>query len=120
MFQRELGALPGTVHLEVEQGATPVVAPPRRVPTSLKKKLKEELNRLQQLEVIAPINEPTLWVSSLAVAVKKSVALRICIDPRPNNTVLKRERNQLPVLEDILPELSKARVFSTVDLKLGY
>ena len=27
------------------------------------------------------------------------------------------ERYQLPVLEDILPELSKARVFTTVDLK---
>ena len=120
VFQRELGALPGTVLLEVEQGATPVVAPPRRVPTSLKNKLKEELDRLQQLEVIAPISEPTPWVSSLAVAVKKSGALRNCIDPRPLNTALKRERYQLPVLEDILPELSKARVFSTVDLKSGY
>ena len=64
VFQRELGALPGTVHLEVEQGATPVVAPPRRVPTSLKEKLRKELDRLQQLEVIAPIDEPTPWVSS--------------------------------------------------------
>ena len=72
------------------------------------------------MEVIAPINEPTPWVSSLAVAVKKSGALRICIDPRPLNTTLKRERYQLPVLDDILPELSKARVFSTVDLKSGY
>ena len=44
VFQRELGELPGTVHLEVEQGATPIIAPPRRVPTSLKKKLKEELD----------------------------------------------------------------------------
>ena len=86
VFQRELGALPGTVHLEVEQGATPVVTPPRRVPTSLRKSLKEELDRLQQLEVRAPINEPTPWVSILAVAVKKSGALRICIDPRPVNT----------------------------------
>ena len=51
---------------------------------------------------------------------KKSGALRICIDPRPLNTALKRERYQLPVLEDILPELSKAKVFSTVDLKSGY
>ena len=33
IFQWELGILPGTVHLEVEQGATPVVAPPHRVPT---------------------------------------------------------------------------------------
>ena len=27
VFQRELGALPGTVHLKVEQGATPVITP---------------------------------------------------------------------------------------------
>ena len=58
VFQRELGALPGTVHLEVKQGATSIVSPPRRVPTSLKKKLKTELDRLQQLEVITSINEP--------------------------------------------------------------
>ena len=120
LFQRELGTLPGTVHLEVEQDATPVVAPPHRVPVSLKNKLKEELDRLQQLGVIAPIDEPTPWVSSLAVAVKKSGSLRICIDPRPLNAALKRERYQLSVLENILPELSKARVFSTVDLKSGY
>ena len=55
-----------------------------------------------------------------SVAVKKSGALRICIDPRPLNAALKRERYQLPVLEDILPELTKVRVFSTVDLKSGY
>ena len=41
------------------------------------------------------------------------------MDPRPLNTALKRERYQLPILEEILPELSKARVFSTVDLKSG-
>lgn len=104
VFQKELGALPGTVHLEVEQGATPVVAPPRRVPTSLKMKLKEELDRLQQLEVIATIRKRTPWVSSLAVAVKKSGALRICIDPRPLKTPLKRERYHLPVLTPGAPK----------------
>ena len=46
--------------------------------------------------------------SGLAVAVKKTGALRICLDPRPLNTALRRERYQLPVLEDILPELSEA------------
>ena len=81
VFQRELGTLTGTVHLEVEQGATPVVAPPRRVPTSLKEKLKKELDRLQQLEVIAPINVPTPWVNSLAVVVKISGALRLVSTP---------------------------------------
>ena len=42
------------------------------------------------------------------------------MDPRPLITSLKRERYQLPVLEDILLELSKARVFTTADLKSGY
>ena len=101
------------MHLEVEQGATPVVAPLCRVPTSLKSKLKKELDRLQQLEVIAPIDEPIPWVSNHAVVVKNSGALRICIDPRKLNTSLKRERYQLP-------ELSKARLFTTEDLKSDY
>ena len=85
--------MPGTVHLEVDPSATPVAVPPCRLPTALKGQLKQELDRLQQLEVLAPIDEPTPWVSSLAVAVKKSGALRICIDPRPLNTALKRKRD---------------------------
>ena len=120
VFQRELGTLPRTVHLEVDQNITPVVAPPRRVPASLKGQLKQELGHLQEIGVITPVDEPTQWVSGLAVAVKKTGALRICLDARPLNTALRRERYQLPVLEDILPELFEARIFSTVDLKSGY
>ena len=108
------------MHLEVDQNITPVVAPPRRVPASFKGQLKQELDRLQEIGVITPVDEPTQWVNGLAVAVKKTGALRICLDPRPLNTALRRERYQLPVLEDILPELSEARIFSTVDLKSGY
>ena len=32
VFQRELGTLPGTVHLEVDQNITPIVAPPLLYP----------------------------------------------------------------------------------------
>ena len=46
VFQRKLGMLPGTVHLEVDQNITPVVAPPRSVPASPKGQLKQELDRL--------------------------------------------------------------------------
>ena len=58
VFQRELGTLPGTVPLEVDQNITPVVAPPRRVPASLKGQLKQELDRLQEIGVITPVDEP--------------------------------------------------------------
>ena len=43
-----------------------------------------------------------------------------CIDPRPLNEALRRERYPLPTIEDILPELSHAKVFSKVDLSHGY
>jgi len=56
----------------------------------------------------------------LAAAVQKTGALRICLDLRPLHTVLRKERQQLRVIEYTLPELSDTRLFSTVDLKSGY
>ena len=97
----------------------PVVIPTRRIPTALKQKFKKEIDRLQNLGVIAPVDKPTPWVSSVVVATKKSGALRICIDPRPLNAALNK-RYQLPILEDIFPELGQVKVFSTVDLGSGY
>ena len=95
-----------------------VVAATRRVPVALREPLKSELNKLQTMNVIAQGEEPTDWVSNVVVARKKNGDLRICIDPHALNKALKWERYQLPTLEDILPELSKARVFSTIDLKI--
>ena len=120
IFEVELGSFPGEVHLEVDENVRPTVAPTRRIPTALKEKFKEELDRLEELGVIAKVDKPTPWVSSVVVATKKSGALRVCIDPKELNTALKRERYQLPVLDDILPELSQAKVYSTVDFRSGF
>ena len=120
VFSKDLGTLPGTVHLQVEENAKPSNTPPRRVPTALREKYKDELNRLENLGVLAKVDKPTAWVSSVVKATKKSGALRICIDPRPLNQALKRETYQLPVLDDLMPDLAKAKVFSTVDLTAGY
>jgi len=56
----------------------------------------------------------------MAVATKKDGSLRICIDPRSLNLTLKQEHYQLPVLEDILPDIVKAKVFSEVHLSHVY
>ena len=120
VFSKDLGTLPGTVHLQVEENAKPSITPPRRVLTALKEKYKDELNRLENLGVLTKVDKPTAWVSSFVIATKKSGALRICIDPCPLNQALKRETYQLPVLDDLVPDLAKAKVFSTVDLTAGY
>ena len=115
-----LGCMEGTLHLEVDKSVQPSIMPPRRVPLTLKERLKEELTHLERLNVIKREEEPTDWVSSLVVTEKPNGKLRVCIDPQHLNTALKRSHYPLPVIEDILPELADVKVFSKADLKDGF
>ena len=88
VFGDELGTLPGVAHFEIDSCVTPVVAATRRVPVALREPLKIELNKLQTMNVIAQVEEPTDWVSNVVVARKKNGDLRICIDPHTLNNAL--------------------------------
>ena len=120
VFNDELGHFRGEVHLEVDPTIQPVITPARKVPFALRPLLKDDLDRMTAKEIIVPVTEPTEWVSALAIATKKSGELRVCVDPRPLNKALRREHYKLPTLDDVLPELSKARIITTVDLRQGY
>ena len=115
VFVNKLGRLPGVVHLEVDPNYKPLVLPAQKIPVSIRNQFKVETQQLERLGVIAPVEEPTKWVS-------KSSALRVCIDPKPLNEVLKRERYQIPLIDDLLliTDLSVARVFSKVDLASAF
>ena len=108
-----------TVHLTIENGATPVVRCTRTLPEARKDAVKAELQHLVDESIIVPIDEPTDSVSQMSVAEKKA-GIHICIDSRPLNEVLNREHYKLPVLDDVLPELTSACKFSVCDLKSGY
>ena len=108
------------MHLQVHPGSKPVILPARKVPVSIRENFKEELQRLESLKVIAPVDEPTEWVSQIVVAVKKSGELRVCIDPKPLNDALRREHYQIPVIDDLLPDLTDARVFTKTDLASAF
>ena len=114
------GFMEGKLHLEIDKTVTPGINPPRRVPFALKEKLKSELDRLEGLEIIRKVKEPTDWVSSCVVVEKPNGKLRICIDPVHLNKALKRSHYPLPVIEDVLPELADVKVFSKADLKDGF
>ncbi|XP_028394385.1 uncharacterized protein K02A2.6-like [Dendronephthya gigantea] len=115
-----LGKIEGKLHLEVDETVTPVVMPPRRVPIAVKPKLKEELDRLEALNVLVKEEKPTAWVSGFVASAKPNGKVRVCIDPQHLNTALKRRHYPLPVVEEILPELDKAKFFTKADLKDGY
>ena len=80
-----LGCLAGEHKTCTDDKVTPVVHSCRKVPFTLRKKIKEELGLMEKLDVITKINEPTYWVSSLVIVVKKKGDLSICLDPRDLN-----------------------------------
>ena len=57
------GKMEGQYHLELEEGAVPIIHPPRKVPVALKTQLKDEVTRLENLGILAKVTEPTPWVS---------------------------------------------------------
>ena len=120
VFDGRLGTLPGKVHLHVAEGAKPVQCPARKVSVTLKPKLKDELDVMVEMGVICPIETPTEWCNQISIQTKKDASLRMCIDPRQLNKVLQRELYPLPTMEEVLPEMSTARVLSKVDLQSGY
>ncbi|KAG0720418.1 hypothetical protein GWK47_048557 [Chionoecetes opilio] len=65
-----LGQFNGTAHIELDPSVRPVVHAPRKCPIHLRKDLEKELDRMLKLGVIAKMDEPTEWVSSLVVARK--------------------------------------------------
>lgn len=65
------------------------------------------------------VNGPSKWISPV-VAVPKGDGVRICIDMRRANEAVERENHPLPTIEDFLPHLGKAKVFSRLDVKNAF
>ena len=54
------------------------------------------------------------------VVEKKDKSLRLCLDPKPLNEAMLRERYVIPTPADVQSQLSRKRLFSVIDMKDGY
>ena len=116
-----IGTLPGPAyHIELKDDYTPVRNPPRSVPIGMQDAYKAELERLQQEEVIIEVDHYTEWVNSIVPVQKPDGYIRLCIDPRNLNMAIKRNPYYMRTLDDILPQLSKAKTISMSDATSGY
>ena len=114
-----LGCLPGEYHLELDPNITPVKHTPRKVAIPLKAELKAHIKELEKIQVLYKVTKPTDWISS-EVVVWKGDKVRLCIDPKDLNKALKRSHYPMPTIEEILPELTKVKVFSVADARNGF
>ena len=115
-----LGNLGPELHLQVDDTVKPVQQAARRIPEAMKKTVKDHLEELEARGIISKEERPTDWVNAVVIARKSNGKIRLCLDPRPLNVALKRSHYQMPTLEDILPELGSAKIFTKLDCKEGF
>ena len=116
----DIGCLPGEYKIKVDPSVDPVIEPMRRIPFSLQKKMKIELDRMESLNVIENATHPTDRVSNIVVVEKSNGKLRLCLDPRNLNKAIKREHFQLPTVDDIMENMPGAKIFSKLDASSRY
>ena len=94
--------------------------PPRQLSVAIKDRVKAEFDEMCRNGIIEPVSEASPWVSALLVVTKPNGRLRICLDTRPLNKALTRSVYAMPTIDDILPQLAKAKVFRIVDATQGF
>jgi hypothetical protein len=76
------------------------------------------LNELLKKGLIRPSSSP--WGCPAIFVKKKDQSLRMCVDYRPLNAVTIKNKYPLPHIDILFDQLSKAKVFSKIDLRSGY
>ena len=88
--------------------AKPVIQQPRHIAYALRPKLKVTLERLTRDGMVADVDCPTESVSNLVVVEKKDKSLHLCLDPKPLNAVIMRQRYVIPTPTDVQEQLHAA------------
>lgn len=60
------------------------------------------------------------FASSVVLVKKKDGGWRLCMDYKVLNKLSKKNKYQIPLVEDLFNELGGAQIFSKLDLKVGY
>jgi hypothetical protein len=123
VFPDELPGLPPDrdveFGIELVPGTAPISMRPYRMPPDELAELKKQLEELSKKGFIRPSKSewgcPTLFVKK-----KKEGTLRMCVDYQPLNAVTIKNKNPLPHIDILFDQLSRAKVFSKIDLRSGY
>ena len=90
----------------------------RRLPPRHNGVVRQELDNMLEAGIITP--SVSAWLFPVVIASKKDGKLRFCVDYRALNRRMKADRWPLPKIEEILGDLEKSAVLTTLDLFSGH
>lgn len=100
------------------EGARPVNIRPYRYSSELKSEIEKQVQEMLQTGVIVPSSSP--FASPIIMVKKKDGSWRLCVDYRHLNLLTLKSKYPLPVIDELLDELTGASWFSKLDLRAGY
>jgi len=92
----------------------PVQDSPRRVPLALKHKVQVGINELENPGIIQKVEGHSDWIS-IALYTDMMNKLRVTLAPKELNKTILRPRYQIPTIEEVLPQVSNANIFSLLE-----
>lgn len=121
LFCDELGkASQHGAQLNVAADAKPIFLKARPVPYALRERTEQELQRLERLGVIVPV-ESAEWAAPVVPVVKADGSVRICGDFRLTvNKALTPNVYPLPRIEDLFAALKGGQEFTKLDVAHAY
>ncbi|CAH8637872.1 unnamed protein product [Schistosoma rodhaini] len=121
VFKEELGeCTKAKALLILKPGATPVFRPKRPVPYAALPMVEQEIERLQKLGVIEPVNFSE-WAAPIVVVKKTNGSIRLCADYSTGlNEALETHQYPLPLPEDLFAKLNGGKLFAKLDLSEAY
>ena len=108
-----------TVRMKIDTGEhPPIKMKPYRTPLNKRTVIDNAVDEMLEAGIIRRSRSP--WSFPVVVVDKKDGSKRFCVDFRQLNKITKPISYPLPVIDDILARLGKAKYFTTLDLKSGY
>ena len=116
--ETSVGTVPGIYHSIHTGDAAPVRTKQWRLPQIAKQVIKDECQKMLKSGVIEPSISP--WLSPIVLVRKKDQTFRFCIDFRNVNSLTMSDSYALPLLDELIDELGKSKVFSVFDARSAY
>ncbi|OWY93092.1 reverse transcriptase [Phytophthora megakarya] len=99
--------------------AKPVALRARQIAASFLVKVFELLKKLLEAELIQ--HSESEWSSPVVIVLKKNdIDIRMCIDYRLLNLLIKLSRYPLPLIDDLLVDFKSAMWFMSLDMASGF